>query len=214
AARHRRVRDREIVAVAGAHADRLKGARRQTVAAGSNNGAAARAAASAAEQFVEEARGSGLVGGGGVLRAAIVLRQLPDQRAALAVLAAGAALELLEIGGGAVEIAAHLLDLRVERAALRHQAGEQRQKPLALAALLVRLRQRAVEVGLLLGHGVFGALDLVGAGRIGRATIDGGELAFQPHAGRVRRRLVRRALGGRGSGQRHHAERGVAKAAE
>jgi len=62
---------------------------------------------------------------------------------------------------------------------LRHQAREQRQEALALAALLVRLRQRAVEVGLLLGDGVFAALDLVGAGRIGRTRVDGGELAFQ-----------------------------------
>src|SRR6202030_2492919 len=193
--------------------DRLKGAGRQAVAAGSNNGAAARAA-TAAEQSVEEARGSGLVGGGGVLRAAIVLRQLADQRAALAVLTAGAAFELLEIRGGAVEVAAHLLNLRVDGPALWHQARKQRQEPLALAALLVRLRERAVEVGLLLGDGVFGALDLVGAGRIDRATIDSGELALQPHAGRVRRRLVRRTLGGRGSGKRDHAERGVAKAAQ
>src|SRR6202040_2558870 len=98
--RSRRVRDREIVAVAGAYADGLKGACRQTVAAGSNNGAAA--PASAAEQFVEETCGAGLVGGGGILGAAIILRQLSDQRAALAVLAAGAALELFEVGGGAV----------------------------------------------------------------------------------------------------------------
>src|SRR6202043_791667 len=100
---------------------------RQAGAAGSNNGAAAPDSA-ATEQPVEEARGPGLVGGGSILGAAIVLRQLPEQRAALAVLAAGAALELLEIGGGAIEVAAHLLDLRVDRAALRHQTREQRKE--------------------------------------------------------------------------------------
>ena len=128
AARHRRIRDREIVAVAGAHADRVKGAGRRAVAAGIEDGAAAEPCRR--KQPVEEARGSGLVGGGGVLRAAIVLRQLADQRAALAVLVAGAALELLEIAGRAVEVAAHLLDLRGDRPALRRQAREQRQETL------------------------------------------------------------------------------------
>ncbi len=142
----------------------------------------------AAEQRIEEAlRAAWAIGGGGILRAAIVLRQLPDQRAALTVLIVAAALELLEFAHHVVEIAAHLLDLRGDRPALRRQRREQREKSFAGAAVLVRLRDGAVEIGLLLGDGVFGALDLVGARRVGGALVEGGELALQPHANRIRR---------------------------
>ena len=57
--------------------------------------------------------------GGGVLSAAIVLRQLADQGAVLSRLTAIAVLELFEIADHAVEIAAHLLDLRGDRSTLR-----------------------------------------------------------------------------------------------
>ncbi len=50
-------------------------------------------------------------------------------------------------------------------------------KSFAGAAGFVRLRDGAVEVGLLLGDGVVGALDLIGAGRVGGALVDRGELA-------------------------------------
>ena len=168
-----RIGDREIIAVAGAHADGVVGAVRRAVAVRVDDGAAA-------EQRVEEALRAALrIGGGGVLRAAIVLRQLPDQRAALVVLIGAAALELFEIAHHAVEIAAHLLDLRGDRPALRRQRREQREKSLAGAAGLVRLRDGAVEVGLLLGDGVFGALDLVGVAGIGGALVEASELALQ-----------------------------------
>ena len=48
----------------------------------------------------------------------------------------------------------------------------------------------AIEVGLLLGDGVFGALDLVGARRVGGALIEGGKLALQAPANRIRRGLI------------------------
>ncbi len=98
-----------------------------------------------------------------------------------------AAFELLEIAHHAVEIAAHLLDLRGERSALRRQAENSAKKSFARAAGFVRLRDGAVEIGLLLGDGVFGAFDLVGARRVGGALVDRGKLAFKAHANRIRR---------------------------
>ena len=62
-------------------------------------------------------------------------------------------------------------------------------KPCPAQPALCACADGAVEVGLLLGDGVFGALDLVGAAGIGRALVERGELALQAHAGRVRRLL-------------------------
>ena len=153
-----------------------------------------------AEQGIEEA---GRTGGGrrsAVLRPAIALRQLPDELAALAILIViVAALEPLEVGHGAIEVVAHLLNLRVQRLAFRRLSGEQRKKSAALAAAPFGLRQHAVEVGLLFAGGVFIAFDLIGASRIGAAAIDDRQLAFEAHAHRIGRRLVRRA-GGRSDG--------------
>ena len=66
--------------------------------------------------------------------------------------------------------------------ALRRQSREQRKKSLPLAANPVRVRDGAVEIRLLLGDGVFGALDLVGARGIGGAAVDCGKLGLQAHA--------------------------------
>ena len=74
-----------------------------------------------------------------------------------------AALEPLEIAHGAIEIATHLLDLRGDRPALRRLAGNSEKKPFP-AAPSFRLHLRTVEVGLLLGDGVFGC---AGSGRRG-----------------------------------------------
>jgi len=95
-----------------------------------------------------------------------------------------AALETLEIAHRAIEVVAHLLDLRVQRLAFRRLAGEQRKKSAAFAAASFRLRQDAVEVGLLFGDRVLVAFDLV-AGGIGAAAVEDRELAFEAHAGRI-----------------------------
>ena len=119
------------------------------------------------------------------MRTAVVLRQLADQRAALALLGIAAALELFEIAHHVVEIAAHLLNLRGDRPALRRQRREQGEKSLAGAAIFVRLRDGAIEVGLLFGDGVLGALDLVVAGGVAGALVEGGKLALQANANRI-----------------------------
>ena len=121
-----------------------------------------------------------------ILRPAIVLRQLPDQRGPLPRLfSVAAALDALEIAHHAVEIVTHLLKLRVHRLALRRPSGEQGKKSATLAAKLSRLRQDAIEFPLLLGNRVFIAPHLVGARGIGRAAVKRGELRFVPHADRI-----------------------------
>ena len=119
------------------------------------------------------------------MRAAIVLRQGADQRAALAVLRIAAAFELLLFARHAIEIAAHLLDRRGDRPALRRQRREQREEAFAGTAGFVRLRHGAVEIGLLFGDRFVGALDLLGAGRVGRALVDGSKLRLQAYADRI-----------------------------
>ena len=140
-------RDREIGAVAGAHADGAEGAGRRA-----EIGAGRRRCVVVAEQIVEEAAALA-ARGVGILRAAIVLRQRRQHRAAL-VLAVGAAeaaaAQPLEAGGDLVEIAAHLLDLVVDRTALRRLAVEQREEAGAVAAHALGLQRDAIEFGLLL----------------------------------------------------------------
>ena len=121
-----------------------------------------------------------------VLRAAIVLAERHQDAAALALALAAVALEALDLDQGAVEVGARLLDLVVERAALRGLAAEQREEAAALAAQPLRLLAQAVKFGLLLGRGILEALDLLGLGGIDRgAAVEGGELAFEPQAGLV-----------------------------
>ena len=109
-----------------------------------------------------------------------------QERAALAVaLVIGAgALQALQIAHDAVEIGAHLRNLAVERRALRVRASaEQIEEAGILAAVTARLRDHAVELGLLLGDGFLVAADLLGAGRIvGAAAIDRCQLLLKPLA--------------------------------
>ena len=105
----------------------------------------------------------------GVLRAAIVLRQRRQHRAAL-VLTVGAAdaarAQPFEAGGDLVQIAAHLLDLGVHRTAFLRLAVEQREEARAFAAHPLGLHGDAVEFGLLLGGGVLVTADLLVLGGI------------------------------------------------
>src|SRR5262249_24196967 len=93
-------------------------------------------------------------------------------------------------------------DLRIERPALLRLAAEQREEAQSLAALLARLRDHAVELGLLLGGRFFVTADLLGAPRIGEGVVDGGELRLEPHPDRV---LLRG--GGRGPGHAGRRQR-------
>src|SRR5262249_59127283 len=115
-----------------------------------------------------------------VLRAAIILSERHQDAAALPFALAAVALQPLDVGQRGVEVRTHLLDLVVERAALRRLSAEQGKKAAPLATQALRLLAQAVELGLLLGRGVFVALDLVRLCRIDPGTaIDRGELAFE-----------------------------------
>ena len=114
---------------------------------------------------------------------------------------AAVALQPLDLGQVAVEVRPHLLDLVVERTALRRLAAEQREKAAALATEALRLLAETVELGLLLRRGVLVALDLVRPGGIDAdAAIEGGELAFEPQAGLAASGILPRILG---CGRRH-----------
>ena len=97
------------------------------------------------------------------------------------------------------EIAAHLLDLVVDRTALRRLARKQREETGTVAAHPLGLRGDAIEFALLLGGGFLVAPDLLFLGRIAAAAaaVDGRQLRFQPRAHRIERRA---ALAGGGGG--------------
>ena len=80
----------------------------------------------------------------------------------------------MQVGLGAVDVAAHLLNLGAESAALRRLLHENREQAGGLAAEALKLRLDAVEVGLLPGERVFDATRLLGATGIGAGAIDGG----------------------------------------
>ena len=64
---------------------------------------------------------------------------------------------------------------------MRGLSAEQGEEAAALAAEALRLLAEAVDLGLLLCRGILVALDLVGLRGIDAcATVDGGELAFEP----------------------------------
>src|SRR5260370_11091104 len=112
-------------------------------------------------------------GGRALLRPAMVRRQCRKHRTAL-IFAIGAAeaaaAQPLQAGRDLIQIAPHLLNLVVDRAALRRLAVEQREKPRAVASHPLGLRRHAIEFGLLLGGGILVAADLVVLGRIARAA--------------------------------------------
>jgi len=122
------------------------------------------------------------------LRTAIVLRQRHQHRAALVFtfgVAEPAAAQPLEVAGDLVEIGAHLLDARIDRAALGRLAGKQREKARAVAALTLGLILNPLQFGLLpaLGFGI--ALNLFRLGAVAAATVNGRQLADQPLADRI-----------------------------
>ena len=126
----------------------------------------------------------------GILRAAVVLRECGQHRAALLIAleaADAAAAQPFEAGGDLVQVAAHLLDLVVDRTALRRLVGEQREEAGAVAAHALGLRGDAVELGRLPGRGFLIAADLLGAGRIPAAAVDRRKLALEPLADRIGR---------------------------
>src|SRR5436190_3169290 len=192
-------RDRKISAVAGADADGAEGAGLRTEIG------TRRHRIVVAEQIVEKIAGA--AHGVGILRPAVALGQREQDRAALIVPvgAAEATAQPLEAGRDLLQIGPHLLDLIVDRTALRRLAGEQREKSRAVAAHPLGLERDPIEFALLLGGGFLVAADLLVPGRIpgAAAAVEGGQLRFQPRA----HRIDRRALWGRRS--RAHLRPGV-----
>ena len=95
------------------------------------------------------------------------------------------------LDGDLVEIAAHLLDLVVDRAALRRAAVEQREEARAFAAHPLGLLRDPIEFGLLLGLRFLIAADLFILGGVAGAgaAVDRRQLPFEPDADRVALRL-------------------------
>ena len=125
--------------------------------------------------------------GVGILRAAIVLRERGQHRAALVVAigaAEAAAAQPLQIAGDLIEIGAHLLDLVVDRTALRRAAVEQREEAGAFAAHALGLQGDAIEFALLPGGRVLIAADLLVLARDRRCRRGRSSQAALPAAGR------------------------------
>src|SRR5262249_16211677 len=162
---HRRIRDREVVAVAGAHAQRPVRPRQRDV------GTARRRVH--AEQLLEEAART-LIGVAAVLRAAIGFSKRRQDRAARAFSIGAVALQALGGGHDAVDVRARLLHLAVDLGALRRLAAEDRKEAATLAAHLLRLLIEAVELGLLFAGEVLVTLDLGRLGRIEAAAVERG----------------------------------------
>src|SRR5260370_285851 len=183
-------RDRKVSAVAAADADGAEGAGlRAQIGAGR-----AWIVIVVAEQIVEETARAAR--GVGILRPAIILGERQQNRAALvvAVCAAEAAAQPLEAGRDLLEIGPHLLNLVVDRAALRRLAAEEREKSRTVAAHALGLRGDAIEFGLLPGGGLLVTADLFVFRRVATAAtaVDGRQLRLQPRAHRIDRRSLRR----------------------
>ena len=95
---------------------------------------------------------------------------------------AAVALQSLALGLVVVEVGADLLDLIVERTALRRLSTEQGEKAGALAPQTLRLLCQPIELGLLLCRGVVVTPDLLGFGRFRCAPVDRRESPFQAQA--------------------------------
>src|SRR6202011_4131030 len=187
AARHGGEGDRVVVAVAGAHAQGPVGSGlRHVGAAGEEARGGTRGDVAAAEQGLEEVLRARRRGGA-ILRSAVVLGELPEDRAALVAPVGRVALQTLQIAVEAVEIAAHALDVAVDVGALGRLAAEQEESR-AFAPVAASDRLKPVELGLLLARRVLGALDLVGARRVAGAAVDHRELALEPDADLIRGR--------------------------
>src|SRR3954452_2470281 len=139
----RRVRDREIISVAAAHADGAERAAHLLLLLLRLAGREQAAAAVAAEETIEEAALLALQRRGAILRTAIVLPERDQQRLALRRALRSAALHLLELHLQPVERGARLVDLPRERAALRGRFAKDREEAGALAVHAARLRHQA-----------------------------------------------------------------------
>ncbi len=118
----------------------------------------------------------------------------------------------------AVEVRAHLLDLVVERSALRRLAAEQREETAAFATQLLRLLSEPVELRLLLVGGVLIAPDLIRRRRIaccrGRAWRAGLRAGCRPDAAGRRRGRRIWLLCGRRRGAQHDDGQPAAQCAQ
>src|SRR5436190_7257662 len=180
-------RDRKISAVAGADADGAEGTGLRT-----EIGTGRHRIVVVAEQIVEKIAGTSH--GVGILRPAVALGQREQDRAPLIfAVGAKAAAQPLEAGRDLLQIGPHLLELVVDRTALRRLAREQREKSRAIAAHSPGLERDPIDVAALLGGGFLVATDLLVPGRVpgAAAAVEGGQLRFQPRTHRIDRRALR-----------------------
>src|SRR6185437_4948636 len=90
------------------------------------------------------------------------------------------------------EVRPHLLDLVVDRTALRRLAVEQREKSGTVATHAPGLRRHAFEFALLPASGILIAPHLFVPGRVAAAAmVDGRQLRFEPWIDRIDRRALR-----------------------
>ena len=212
-------RNREVAAIAAPHADGAIGAGRRGHVGAGRRKALSRIVVAAAEQVGEEIAGAR---GGrrrcriGILRAATVLRERDQDRTALAVLTAAgtAGPQPFQAACDLIEVLAHLLDLGVDRTALRRLVVEQREEAGAVAAHALGLLGDAIQLGLLPRGRVLIAADLLVLGGIAAAAaVDGRELRLESRADRIDRRAALRSRTRLGEGrgiQRSAAEQGNA----
>ena len=121
---------------------------------------------------------------------------------------AGAAAQPLKLGLDLLKVRAHLLDLGLDRSALRLLAVEQHEEAVLLAAHPAGVAFLAVDFGLLFGLGLFVLAELVGAGGIGAAAVEGLELGFKAGAHRIWLRLRWLLLRARFAQHREHGRGG------
>ena len=138
-----------------------------------------RAAGAAAEQLLQEAALL-LQRRLPVLRAATIVAQLQQHTAARGGALRIAAVQHLELVLHLLEAAAGLPNLSGERAALRRRRAEQGEESGVLAAHAAGLRHQTIDLGLLTGGGFLRASNDLGAVGIVIATVERGELRFQP----------------------------------
>src|SRR3954447_814867 len=187
-ARHRRVGNREIEAVAGAHAERpVAIAHRGLRSIGSQDRSWPSSRSGSAKETVEESAwtSSAAIGKLPILRPALALPERDENVTSLAFAVGGVALHTLQVGEHAVEIGTRLCDLIVDRAALRRGTAEQREEAAAFAAQAPGLCALTVELGLLAASMCLQASELLGAGRVVSAAVDRRQLTFQPNANRI-----------------------------
>src|SRR6185437_13273337 len=209
--RRGRERDREIIPVAGANADRAIGSahlRRLSAGRGGDVGVVVAAAKQPVEKSTllpRECRRA-------ILRAAVIVAERDQQRLTLGGAFGGPAVQPFQTVLHVFQPRPLLVDAPRERAAFARRIAEDRKEARALAAGAARLRHQPVHLELLAVDGILRAADLLRALRIGVAAVERGKLRLQLLTGRIGIGLLLRqnraaAKAGGGNGDRQFREK-------